>query len=121
LTQPSDSNYWLLIDRVNGTNFNFYSKALSSDPWQLIGVSPIARSDLSGLTLQVGIAQATFDAGPGQAQFENFTLVAVPEPAAAALFCGGLALGAILSLKRRGLRQEIPGSTDQRACRGGYR
>jgi len=106
LTLPgvNDPNYWLRIDRVNGTNFNFYQKALASDPWQLIGNSPIVRADLAGLTLQVGIEHMTFTSTAAQIQFENFSLttVEVPEPAAATLVCGGLAAGLILKLRKRG-------------------
>ena len=103
ITQPSDSNYWLRIDRVNGTNFTFYQKAFASDPWQLIGSSPILRSDLGGLTLQVGIEHASFNSTPNQAQFDTFrlTTVEVPEPAAATLLWIGLALGILSSLKWR--------------------
>jgi len=102
-TQPSDSNYWLRIDRVNGTNFNFYSKALSSDPWQLIAGSSVERPDLAGLTLQVGIEHATYLVTPTQAQFEDFSLVEVPEPDAATLVCAGLAVGMIGPLMGRRL------------------
>ena len=99
MTQPSDSNYWLRIDRVNGTNFNFYQKALDSAPWQLIGGSPVVRSDLASLTLQVGIEHASFNSTPDQAQFDTFRLFAIPEPAAATLTWCPLALRILL--KRR--------------------
>jgi regulation of enolase protein 1 (concanavalin A-like superfamily) len=76
-----NSNYWLRIDRVNGTQFNFYEKAQESDPWKLVNfgpnyldASPLSRSDLAGVPLQVGIIQCTFSATPLQAQFENFSL-----------------------------------------------
>ena len=103
MTQVSDSNYWVRIDRVNGTTFNFYQKALASDPWQLIPNTTVDRPDLAGLTLQVGIAQAGYTSSPTQAQFGDFQLatVEVPEPAAATLIWVGLALGTRVPLKRR--------------------
>jgi regulation of enolase protein 1 (concanavalin A-like superfamily) len=100
MTLPADSNYWLRIDRVDGTTFNFYQKALASDPWQLIG-STVERPDFAGLTLQVGIEHASFSSMAGQAQFESFSLVVIPEPGAATLVCGGLAVMGLAALKRR--------------------
>ena len=99
----NDPNYWLRIDRVNGTTFNFYQKALASDPWQLIG-SSVERPDFAGLTLQVGIEQTSDTPSPTQAQFESFSLVEIPEPGVATLVCGGLVVGLMALLKRRRLR-----------------
>ena len=96
----NDPNYWLRIDRLNGTTFNFYQKALASDPWQLIG-STVERADFAGLTLQVGIEHASFSSMAGQAQFESFSLVEIPEPGVATLVCSGLAVAGVALLKRR--------------------
>jgi regulation of enolase protein 1 (concanavalin A-like superfamily) len=92
MTQPSDANYWLRIDRVNGATFNFYQKALDSDPWQLIANSTVERSDFAGLTLQVGIEQASYIGNTNQAQFDTFRLTIVPEPAPTALICAAVAV-----------------------------
>jgi regulation of enolase protein 1 (concanavalin A-like superfamily) len=98
----NDPNYWLRIDRVNGTTFNFYQKALASDPWQLIGTT-VERPDFAGLTLQVGIDQDSQTPSPTQAQFESFSLVLIPEPGVATLICGGLAVAGVTLRKRRRL------------------
>jgi hypothetical protein len=96
----NDPNYWLRIDRVNGTTFNFYQKALASDPWQLIG-STVERPDFAGLTLQVGIEQTAYANNATQAQFDTFSLVEIPEPGVATLVCSGLALMGVAALRRR--------------------
>ncbi len=101
----NDPNYWLRIDRTDGTTFNFYQKALASDPWQLIG-SAVERPDFAGLTLQVGIEQFTLTSNPAQAQFESFSLVEIPEPSAATLLCGGLTVGVVALLGRRRIQRE---------------
>ena len=61
-----------------------------SDPWQLLGMSPIVRNDLAGQTLQVGIIQQTFSGNPVAVQFDDFVLTTVPEPGAGVLLASGL-------------------------------
>lgn len=74
-----NANYWLRMDRVNGTNFFFYQKAAKNDAWQLVSFpSPVNgtvlhRADLAGLPMQVGIMHATFNGQIG-AQFTDFSL-----------------------------------------------
>jgi hypothetical protein len=59
--------------------------------------SSITRSDLDGLSLQVGIWQATYTGNLGTAVLDNFTLITpVPEPSAACL----AAFGALALLRR---------------------
>jgi hypothetical protein len=103
-TVPPDNNYWVRLDRVNGTNFNFYTRELATDPWQLVANSTVSRPDFSGLNLQVGIEQGTAGAA-GQVQFENFSLttIAVPEPAPWALF-GAALVARVVWPRRRGGR-----------------
>jgi len=89
-----NSNYWLRMDRVNGTNFMFYQRATSSGAWQAVSFpapvngTVLRRADLAGQSLQVGIIHATF-AGQLGVQFSNFSLTAsnlnaaaTPAPAA---------------------------------------
>ena len=95
-----DPNYWLRINRVNGSTFNFYERAQASDPWQLVGPS-ISRPDLAGLALQVGITQGTFSSNSPQVEFDNFSLTLVPEPGAGLLSATGLAM-AVLLVQSRG-------------------
>ncbi len=74
-----NSNYWLRMDRVNGTNFFFYEKATKAAAWQLVSFpSPVngtklVRADLAGQPLQVGIIHATFNGQLG-VQFTDFSL-----------------------------------------------
>ncbi len=74
-----NNNYWLRMDRVNGTNFLFYQKATSGGPWQLVSFpAPVSgtvlrRADFAGLPMQVGIIHATF-AGQLGVQFTDFSL-----------------------------------------------
>ncbi|MGH7950628.1 MAG: DUF5695 domain-containing protein [Limisphaerales bacterium] len=89
-----NSNYWLRMDRVNGTNFIFYQRATSTTPWQLMTFpSPVNgtvlhRQDLAGQPLQVGIMHATFNGQIG-VQFTDFSITesntgpfaATPSPA----------------------------------------
>ena len=88
-----NTNYWLRIDRVNGTNFLFYQKATKAGAWVAasfpapVNGTTLRRLDLAGLPLQVGIIHATF-AGQLGVQFTDFSLIesnvsfaAVPPPA----------------------------------------
>ena len=76
-----NSNYWLRMDRVHGTNFMFFQKATSGGAWQLVTFpSPVSgtsvhRGDLAGQPMQVGIMHATFANQIG-VQFTDFTLIA---------------------------------------------
>ncbi|HYG23810.1 MAG TPA: DUF6055 domain-containing protein [Verrucomicrobiae bacterium] len=77
-----NNNYWLRIDRVNGTNFHFYQRANAGDPWQLVNFpAPISgtvirRADFAGLPLQVGLVHATFSDTAREARFSDFSLTA---------------------------------------------
>jgi len=87
-----NTNYWLRMDRVNGTNFLFYQKATKLAGWQAVSFpSPVngtklVRPDLAGQPLEVGIIHATFNGQLG-VQFTDFSLtmsnsstVAAPQP-----------------------------------------
>jgi len=102
-----NSNYWLRMDRVNGTNFLFYEKATKTSTWTPVTFpgpvsgTTLRRADLKNKPLQVGIMHATF-AGQIGVQFTDFSLtasnsapvappsappwlVAVPDPASGTL------------------------------------
>src|SRR5581483_3313512 len=84
---------WLLLQRVNGTNFYCYSKANLTDPWILAPNAIIVQPRLTnGVPVQVGLAQSTFTSGPDElVRFDSFMLdgaglvgsppVPVPAPA----------------------------------------
>ena len=68
-----NANYWLRMDRVNGTNFYFYEKATKAAAWQSRDVfrrrssgTKLVRADLAGQPLQVGIIHATFNGQLGR-------------------------------------------------------
>jgi hypothetical protein len=68
------TDYWLLMSRVNGTNFYFYKKANLTDPWIFEPTETITRPDLAGVPLQVGVVQSTFTGNDGLVQFDSFSL-----------------------------------------------
>jgi len=74
-----NTNYWVRIDRVSGTNFLFYEKATKAGAWQLrtfpspVNGTVLKRPDLAGVPLQVGIIHATFSGQLG-VQFTDFSL-----------------------------------------------
>jgi regulation of enolase protein 1 (concanavalin A-like superfamily) len=70
------NNMWLLLQRVNGTNFYCYQKKNPTDPWTFMpGATMVMPAFTSGVPLQVGLAQSTFTPGPDElVQFDNFML-----------------------------------------------
>ncbi len=93
-----NSDYWLRMDRVRGTNFYFYEKSTLAGSWQLISFpapvngSILRRPDLAGQPLQVGIIHATFGNQLG-VQFTDFSLsVSNITPVAAPSAPSGLVL-----------------------------
>lgn len=87
-----NTDYWLRMDRVRGSNFNFYEKSTKTGSWQLmtfpspVSGSVLRRADFAGQPLQVGIIHATFNGQIG-VQFTDFSLsvsnagtVAAPSP-----------------------------------------
>ncbi len=83
-----NANYWLRMDRVNGTNFLFYETSTKNGTWTnktfgssvngflpAINGNVLHRPDLAGKPLQVGIMHATFGGQIG-VQFTDFSLTA---------------------------------------------
>jgi hypothetical protein len=74
-----NTNYWLRIDRVRGTNFSFYQKSTQAGAWSLVTFpAPVSgtilrRADFAGRTLQVGIMHSTFNGQIG-VKFTDFSL-----------------------------------------------
>ena len=74
-----NTNYWLRIDRVGGTNFFFYQRATKTGAWlpetfpAPVNGTKLVRADLAGQPLEVGIMHATFSGLLG-VQFTDFSL-----------------------------------------------
>jgi len=67
------TDYWLLMTRVNATNFYLFKSATFGGPWTL--VHKVAQpAFVAGTMLQVGIEQATYSGAIGVAQFDTFML-----------------------------------------------
>ena len=83
-TQPDsgDGDFWLLIVRSQGVNFNFYKRATNTAPWQLL---PLQTSyqvpEFAGVPMQVGLMAGPWDGTSGTAlnvQYDYFMLDAAP-------------------------------------------
>jgi hypothetical protein len=75
-TDGETTDFWLLMSRVNGTNFYFFKKATASGAWLYQPTLTIVRPDLAGVPLQVGLDDATYTPTPlQQVQFDNFMLL----------------------------------------------
>jgi regulation of enolase protein 1 (concanavalin A-like superfamily) len=70
----STADFWLLMQRSNGTNFFFYRKVNATDPWQARPDVTVVQPNLDGVPLQVGPFQATYTSAAGTAQFDHFML-----------------------------------------------
>ncbi|MGA2863590.1 MAG: hypothetical protein ABSF95_03785 [Verrucomicrobiota bacterium] len=83
------SDFWLLMTRTDGTNFNFYRRAAATDPWQPQSIGPVVHPAMAnGVPLQVGLCEAMFTGASGTGQFDSFMLDASnisggPPPSAA--------------------------------------
>jgi regulation of enolase protein 1 (concanavalin A-like superfamily) len=72
-TGPNPTNGWLLLQRVNSTNFYFFEKSASNGPWTLVTNTVLATAS-NNAPMQVGIAQQTLAAVTGHAVVDNFML-----------------------------------------------
>ncbi len=63
---------YLRLRRVGNDFYHEYST--DGITWATVSGSPITRTDLDGLALQVGIHHATYSSNPGYCQFDDFSL-----------------------------------------------
>lgn len=74
-----NTNFWLRMDRVSGTNYYFFQKSTELGAWKAVSFpSPVSgtrlvRPDLAGQPMEVGIMHATFNGQLG-VQFTDFSL-----------------------------------------------
>jgi hypothetical protein len=75
---PTDTNYWLLIIRSQGTNFNFYKRLNPTDPWRrLPNNTSYQIPQFAGHAMQVGLMAGPWTGNGGLTRtvvFENFQL-----------------------------------------------
>ncbi|HEY9172310.1 MAG TPA: Ig-like domain-containing protein [Verrucomicrobiae bacterium] len=69
---PSTANGWLMLQRVNSTNFYFYEKANVGDAWTLVTNTVLEAA--AGARMQVGLAQQTLSGVNGIAVLDSFSL-----------------------------------------------
>jgi hypothetical protein len=75
-TQPdiNDLNWWLLIVRSNGGEFDFYKRMNETDPWRKVpNKTHYSIPEFVGQAMQVGIMSGPWG-GPSTVQFEKFML-----------------------------------------------
>ncbi len=68
------TNYWLLMQRVNSTNFYFYRKVNVTDPWEPHPEIQITQPNMTNASIEAGIFQATYSSTSGTMQFDSFSL-----------------------------------------------
>jgi hypothetical protein len=66
-------DYWLLMTRVDATNFSLFKSATFGGPWTLVH-SVVQPALVAGTMLQVGLEQATYSGNLGTVQFDTFML-----------------------------------------------
>lgn len=74
----NDANYWLLIVRSKGTEFDFYKRLNPTDPWQQVpNRTHYSLPQFAGQPMQVGIMSGPWTGTSGNArtvQFDNYML-----------------------------------------------
>lgn len=74
-TDGDTSMRWMLLARVNGTNFYLCKRASETEPWTRVpSGSLIILDQAADRPVQIGLAQATYTANSATAQFDNFML-----------------------------------------------
>lgn len=68
------TNYWLLMQRVNSTNFYFFRKVNATDPWEPHPEVTIVQPNMTNSGIEAGIFQATYQTTVGTMQFDSFSL-----------------------------------------------
>ncbi len=82
-TQPDilDTNYWLLVSRSNGTNFNFYMRLSAAGPWRLLpNKTALHILEFAGAPMQAGLMAGPWTGGGDNrtVMYEHFMLDAAP-------------------------------------------
>lgn len=67
------ADFWLLMTRVSGTNFNLFKSATFGGPWTLVH-TVVQPALVSGTMVQVGLEQASYGGSVGIVQFDTFML-----------------------------------------------
>jgi len=77
-TDLNDLNYWLLIKRTKGTEFDFYKRLGAGDPWRKVpNNTHYSIAAFAGRPMQVGIMAGPWSNPAGAARtvhFDNFML-----------------------------------------------
>jgi hypothetical protein len=80
-TDQGDTNYWLLIVRSKGTEFDFYKRYSESEPWrQVPNKTHYSIAQFAGRPMQVGIMAGPWNGAGGSSgdyrttRFERFML-----------------------------------------------
>jgi hypothetical protein len=64
---------WLLMQRVNSTNFLFFEKGTATDPWTLAGRLTLPTAT-NNTPMEVGLAEEMLTASVGTAQFDSLMI-----------------------------------------------
>lgn len=73
--EQSDMNFWLLIVRSKGTEFDFYRRLNETDPWrQVTNKTHYSISQFTGRPMQVGIMAGPWSGATRTVHFEKFML-----------------------------------------------
>ncbi|HEY3860429.1 MAG TPA: hypothetical protein VGO59_00970 [Verrucomicrobiae bacterium] len=67
------TDFWLLMTRVNATNFNLFKSPTFGGPWTLVH-TVVQPALVAGTMVQVGLQQATYNGTIGVVQFDTFML-----------------------------------------------
>jgi hypothetical protein len=100
-TGPNAADGWLLLQRVNSTNFYFFEKANAGDPWTLVTSTTLVAAS-NNAPMEVGIAQQSTAGVNALTTYDSFELdadgviTATTPPAAAGNF--NLSLNGNLSM-----------------------
>ena len=85
--QINDQQSWLRLTREGDSFQGFYGS--DGAAWTAYGAA-VTRTDLAGVSLRVGLFAATTNtSGNFQAEFDNFSIVVVPEPCGMFLVAAG--------------------------------
>jgi regulation of enolase protein 1 (concanavalin A-like superfamily) len=67
------SDTWLLMQRVNSTNFLMFERASAGDPWTLAATMIVPQA-VNNIPMEVGLAEEMLTASVGSAQFDSLMI-----------------------------------------------